>query len=96
MYLLTKAQIKTHKPKCVFEYYSREKGEMVNCGKPAVFRFGIKINNGICAECSRHMEDRGVLTVGSDGFEYTSSREVLEKFGGYFEKETKDLSEGVL
>jgi hypothetical protein len=96
MYLLTKAQIKTHKPKCVFEYYSREKGEMVNCGKPAVFRFGIKINNGICAECSRHMEDRGVLTVGSDGFEYTSSREVLEKFGGYFEKERKDLSEGVL
>ena len=41
------------------------------------------------------MSERGVLTVAPDGFEYSSARKVLKKFGGEFGK-GEDVSKGIL
>ena len=78
MYLLTEKQKKRHKPTCIFGYYSKEKQGMDHCGKPAIFRYGITITDGICQECSDIMSERGVLTVAPDGFEYSSAKKVLK------------------
>lgn len=95
MYLLTEKQKKIHRPTCIFQSYSREKHDMVRCEKPAVFRYGIKLTDGICQECAEIMSERGVLTVAPDGFEYCSSKKVLKKFGGEGDK-SKDVSKGIL
>lgn len=77
MFVLSEKKKDLHKPKCIFEYYSKEKKDMVYCGKNAVLTYGKKISDGICPECSEAMASRGILTEGLDGFTYQSPIEAL-------------------